>query len=145
MGIGYPIAVCDVDQKHAGQAAEAAGKKKGGKCDVHGDFRKLLDRKDIDAVIIATPDHWHALTTVRACEAGKDVDCEKPLTLTIAEGRAMVDAARKHKAHRADRLAATLVRQFPPSLWLVRMGESVKSPGSRLASRAAYPRPVETR
>ena len=97
MRIGYPIAVCDVDQKHAGQAAETIAKKKGRKCQVYGDFRKLLDRKDIDAVVIATPDHWHALTTIRACEAGKDVYCEKPLTLTIAEGRAMVKAARKHQ------------------------------------------------
>jgi len=56
----------------------------------------LLDRKDIDAVLITTPDHWHALQTVNACQAGKDVYCEKPLTLTIAEGRAMVNAARKH-------------------------------------------------
>ncbi len=96
MKIGYPIAVCDVDKKRAGQAAESVGKNKSRKCDLFGDFRKLLDRKDIDAVVIATPDHWHALTTVLACEAGKDVYCEKPLTLTIAEGRAMVNAARKH-------------------------------------------------
>lgn len=60
------------------------------------DFRELLQRKDIDAVIIATPDHWHAAAAVRACAAGKDVYCEKPLSLTVAEGRAMVRAARKH-------------------------------------------------
>jgi predicted dehydrogenase len=62
----------------------------------HKDFRELLDRKDIDAVIIATPDHWHALQTVMACNAGKDVYCEKPLCTTIVEGRKMVEAARRN-------------------------------------------------
>jgi predicted dehydrogenase len=57
----------------------------------------LLNRKDIDAVVIATPDHWHAAMAVRAAEAGKDIYCEKPLSLTVREGRAMVNAARKHK------------------------------------------------
>jgi predicted dehydrogenase len=63
---------------------------------VHIDFRELLSRKDIDAVVIATPDHWHAAVAVRAAEAGKDIYCEKPLALTVREGRAMVNAARKH-------------------------------------------------
>jgi len=62
----------------------------------HTDFREMLQRSDIDAVVIATPDHWHAAAAVRACAAGKDVYCEKPLALTVAEGRAMVDATRKH-------------------------------------------------
>src|SRR5262245_788466 len=60
------------------------------------DFRQLLDRKDIDAVHIATPDHWHAIISVLACQAGKDVYVEKPTSLTIREGRVMVDAARKY-------------------------------------------------
>lgn len=64
---------------------------------VYTDFRELLSRKDIDAVVIATPDHWHAAMAVRAAEAGKDIYCEKPLALTVKEGRAMVNAARKHK------------------------------------------------
>ncbi|NID12927.1 Gfo/Idh/MocA family protein [Fibrivirga algicola] len=64
---------------------------------VYTDFRQLLARKDIDAVVIATPDHWHAAMAVRAAEAGKDIYCEKPLSLTVKEGRAMVDAARKYK------------------------------------------------
>ncbi|RPJ86255.1 MAG: gfo/Idh/MocA family oxidoreductase [Acidobacteria bacterium] len=59
------------------------------------DFRKLLERKDIDAVCIATPDHWHAIQTILACQAGKDVYVEKPLTITIAEGRRMVETARQ--------------------------------------------------
>lgn len=90
------IAVCDVDQKHAEVAAKMVREKKE-KCDVYSDYRKLLDRKDIDAVVVSTPDHWHALPTIHACQAGKDVYCEKPLTLSIAEGRKMVEAARANK------------------------------------------------
>ena len=60
------------------------------------DFRRLLDRKDIDAVVIATPDHWHAVQTIMACQAGKDVYVEKPLSVTIHEGRKMVEAAEQH-------------------------------------------------
>lgn len=63
---------------------------------IYNDFRELLARKDVDAVIIATPDHWHAAMSVRAAEAGKDIYCEKPLALTVKEGRAMVNAARKY-------------------------------------------------
>jgi predicted dehydrogenase len=63
---------------------------------VYNDFRELLARKDIDAVVIATPDHWHAAMAVRAAEAGKDIYCEKPLALTVREGRAMVNATRKY-------------------------------------------------
>jgi predicted dehydrogenase len=62
---------------------------------VYNDFRELLARKDVDAVVIATPDHWHAAMAVRAAEAGKDIYCEKPLSLTVREGRAMVNATRK--------------------------------------------------
>lgn len=61
------------------------------------DFRKMLESKDIDAVIVATPDHWHALHSIYACMAGKDVYVEKPMTLTIAEGRAMTQTARKYE------------------------------------------------
>ncbi|MFN3850843.1 MAG: Gfo/Idh/MocA family protein [Spirosomataceae bacterium] len=64
---------------------------------LYNDYRELLARKDIDAVIIATPDHWHASMAVKSAEAGKDIYCEKPLALTVKEGRAMVDAARKYK------------------------------------------------
>ena len=64
-------------------------------CDAHADFRKIIDRKDIDAVVIATPDHWHAIPCVLAAQAKKDIYCEKPLTHNIAEGRRIVDAVAK--------------------------------------------------
>jgi len=60
------------------------------------DFRQLLDRKDIDAVVISTPDHWHTIQTIMACQAGKDIYIEKPLSVTVVEGRKMVDAAKKY-------------------------------------------------
>jgi predicted dehydrogenase len=61
------------------------------------DFRQVLDNKDVDVVIISTPDHWHAIQTIMACQAGKDIFVEKPISLTVEEGRRMVQAARKHK------------------------------------------------
>jgi predicted dehydrogenase len=84
--------VCDVCEPHRLRAREAAG----GKPDLADDFRKVLDRKDIDAVVIATPDHWHAIPAILAMQSGKDVYCEKPLSVAVAEGRRMVEAARKH-------------------------------------------------
>lgn len=86
------VAVCDVYEP---QLAEV--KKRAADAEAIKDYRKLLDRKDIDAVIVGSPDHWHALHTIDACKAGKDVYVEKPISTTIAEGRAMVEAARKYK------------------------------------------------
>ncbi len=91
------IAVCDVDttrREHARSRVENHYEAKG--CAVYNDFREVLARDDIDAVCIATPDHWHAIPLIEACKAGKDVYCEKPLTLTIAEAKLCIDAARKY-------------------------------------------------
>ena len=85
-------AVCDVYAPFRDKAAAAAPR-----AARIADFRRVLDRPDVDAVIIATPDHWHAIQTVQACAAGKDVYVEKPLSLTVREGRSMVAAARAHK------------------------------------------------
>jgi predicted dehydrogenase len=90
-------AVCDVYEPHVNQAREMVEKARGHAPDVCKDFRRVLDRKDIDAVVVSTPDHWHALPSIHACMAGKDVYCEKPLSYSIAEGRAMVKAAREHQ------------------------------------------------
>ena len=90
-------AVCDVDSHHVNLAARAVLERTGKSPGVYSDFRRLLDRKDLDAVFVVTPDHWHALAATAAMEAGKDVYCEKPLTLTIDEGRHMVATARRYK------------------------------------------------
>jgi predicted dehydrogenase len=86
-------AVCDVYEPNAARAREWAGP--GARA--YKDFRHLLEQKDIDAVQISTPDHWHAIPTVLACQAGKDVYVEKPLAHNVKEGRAMVQAARRYK------------------------------------------------
>jgi predicted dehydrogenase len=80
---GDIVAVCDVDRKHAEEGREKAG----GKADIYEDYRKLLDRDDVQVVSIVTPDHWHSKIAIEAMKAGKDIYCEKPLTLTIDEGK----------------------------------------------------------
>src|SRR4051812_14761261 len=85
-------AVCDIYAPYV----EFAAKKIGGDPKRYKDYQQLIAQKDLDAVAIVTPDHWHALMCVEACAAGKDVYCEKPLSLCVAEGRAMVGAGRKH-------------------------------------------------
>jgi predicted dehydrogenase len=114
------VAVCDVDENVLAKAKDLAEKGTKHSIKAFSDYRKLLDDKEIDAVLVTVPDHWHALITIDACAAGKDVYCEKPLSLTIAEGRAMVNAARKYdrvvqtgSQQRSDnrfRLACELVR-----------------------------------
>jgi predicted dehydrogenase len=89
------VGVVDVDDQHAGKTAEKVNKAKGNTPDVARDYRGLLDRKDVDGVIIATPDHWHALPAIHAVLAGKDVYVEKPVAHNVAEGQAMLKAARK--------------------------------------------------
>ena len=91
------VALCDVDDAQTAKTLKAVGDQFSQQpALVTRDFRKVLEQKDIDAVIIGTPDHWHALPTVMACQAGKDVYVEKPLSISIGEGRVMVDAARKY-------------------------------------------------
>src|SRR5262249_11096748 len=98
------VAVCDVDTTRRESAKQTVEKRyaeqqKSGQykgCTTYNDFRELVARKDIDAVVIATPDHWHAIPVLEACRAGKDIYCEKPLTLTIHEAKTLIDAVRKY-------------------------------------------------
>jgi predicted dehydrogenase len=93
------VALCDVDKKMLAQAAEMVSQRQKSKKKprTFGDYRKMLAEKDLDIVLIATPDHWHALTMIEAVKAGADVYVQKPISVDIAEGQAMVAAARKHK------------------------------------------------
>jgi predicted dehydrogenase len=93
---GDIVAVCDVDQKHAEQAAKKFTKD-GHVPKIYSDFRRLLERPDIDLIVNATPDHWHTLVNIAAARAGKDIYGEKPLTLTIDEGRHVIKAVRDNK------------------------------------------------
>jgi len=91
------IAVCDVDDAQAARGVSMVEQGTGQKPGLTTrDFRVVLDRKEVDAVAIGTPDHWHALPAIMACQAGKDVYVEKPLAISIGEGRAMVEAARRY-------------------------------------------------
>src|SRR5262249_20727629 len=118
-----PAAVCDVDRDVLAKAVKLLEDGGVSKPAAFKDYRELLDRKDVDPVVITTPDHWHALITVHACQAGKDVYCEKPLSLTVAEGRRMVAAARRY-----DRVVQTGSQQrsdarFRRACELVRSGK----------------------
>lgn len=97
------LAVCDVDASRREEARKVveehyAKQAKGAsspRCAAYNDFRELIARQDIDAVVISTPDHWHAIPSIEAVRSGKDVYCEKPLTLTVAEGRLLSDAVKR--------------------------------------------------
>ena len=88
---GRIVAMCDVDEQQLAKARKVFPG-----AETHADFRKLLERKDVDAVICGTVDHWHTIVSVAAMNAGKDVYCEKPLTLTVAEGRHLIEAQRRN-------------------------------------------------
>jgi predicted dehydrogenase len=124
------LAVCDVDTTRREAAKKAvedyyakqtpAGSYKG--CSAYNDFRQVLARKDIDAVVIATPDHWHALISIAAANAGKDIYCEKPLCQSIHEARAMVNAVRANKRVFQTGSMQRSSREFRVACELVRNG-----------------------
>ncbi|MFM1768120.1 MAG: hypothetical protein RJA22_649 [Verrucomicrobiota bacterium] len=123
------VAVCDVDtnrREHAKNQVEAHYAKQTGiqykGCAAYNDFRDLLARKDIDAVVIATPDHWHAPITIAAARAGKDIYCEKPLCQSIHEARAMVNAVRENKRIFQTGSMQRSSREFRTACELVRNG-----------------------
>ena len=94
---GFEIAtICDADSNVFGKAQKNLANAKRPEAKTEGDFRKILDDKSIDAIVVATPDHWHALMAVMGCQAGKHVYCEKPVSHNLVEGRRIVQAARKY-------------------------------------------------
>jgi predicted dehydrogenase len=117
------IAVADVDDRHAGETAERIKKAKGHAPDTARDYRPMLDRKDLDGVIIATPDHWHALPAIQAVLAGKDVYVEKPVAHNIAEGQAMKKAARKTNKIMAVGTQQRSSKHFSKAVEIVRSGK----------------------
>ncbi len=117
------VAIADVDDRHAGETAERVKKEKGNTAETARDYRAMLDRKDLDAVIIATPDHWHALPTIHAVLAGKDVYVEKPVGHNVAEGKVMIAAARKHNKIVAVGTQQRSSSHFQKAVEIVRSGK----------------------
>ncbi|HOZ45629.1 MAG TPA: Gfo/Idh/MocA family oxidoreductase [Candidatus Hydrogenedentes bacterium] len=129
------VAVCDVNRaardeaRNLAQLAESAA---------YNDFRELFARDDIDAVQVATPDHWHVLASMAAIEAGKDVYCEKPLSNTLAEGRALVDSVRRHGAVFQHGTQLRSLRNVRFACELVRNGRIGHLHTIRIGSPAGY-------
>lgn len=107
------VALCDIDKNIINRRAAELTKNKGTKPELYGDYRKLLERKDIDAVIIGTPDHWHCLQMVDACAAGKDVYVQKPIANSIAECDMMAQAAKHY-----NRVVSVGQQQRSAKLWI---------------------------
>jgi predicted dehydrogenase len=91
------VVLCDVDDNQLASGLAHIERLRGMRPEAVKDFRRVVERKDVDVCLVATPDHWHALPTIYACQEGKDVYVEKPLATSIAEGRAMVEAAKRHQ------------------------------------------------
>ncbi len=149
---GVPFAaVCDVDAAHARAAADQVMQRSGKRPEIYADFRKLLERKDVEAVVIATPDHWHALPAIYAAEAGKDMYLEKPISHNIVEGRAMVAAAKKSRRIVQVGTWQRSTREFVDAVDYVRSGKlgrittvrAWKTDGSRMGMNPPKPPPAE--
>ncbi len=124
------VAVCEVDTTRREAAAKrinegySTSKRAYQGCDMYADFRLIIARDDIDAVCIATPEHWHATPLIEACKAGKDVYCEKPLTLTIAESHRCIEAARNHQriVQTGSQQRSNVFGQFREAVEIIRSG-----------------------
>lgn len=141
------VALCDLDKNYLAEASAFLRKEANLTATVTDDYRRLLDSKEVDAVVVTVPDQWHATMTIDACRAGKDVYCEKPLTLVIDEGKHMIEAARANgrvvqtgtmqRSGAEFKLAVELVRQgivgkvtavnvtLPSPNWIARAGKPV--------------------
>lgn len=146
--VNNTVAVCDLDQNYLGEAATFVKEKTQRSPMMSDDYRRLLDSRDIDAVVITVPDHWHALMTIDACKAGKDVYCEKPLTLVISEGKPMIEAARKYQRVVQTGSMQRSGDEFKLAVDLVQSGllgtvtqVDVNLPGPNWISRAGKPVP----
>ncbi|MCG6156571.1 Gfo/Idh/MocA family protein [Rubinisphaera margarita] len=142
------VALCDLDQNYLGEAAGFLDQQIGRKAVMTDDYRRLLDSRDIDAVVVTVPDQWHALMTIEACQAGKDVYCEKPLTLVVNEGKPMIAAARKHKRVVQTGTMQRSGEEFKLAVRLVQEGllgkissVNVTLPGPNWIARAGKPVP----
>lgn len=146
--MGNIEAMCDLDKNYLDEAATFLQKEAGRSALMTDDYRRLLDAKDLDAVVVTVPDQWHALMTIEACQAGKDVYCEKPLTLVISEGPAMIAAARKHKRVVQTGTMQRSGKEFQLAVQLVQSGHlgkvkevNVTLPGPNWIDRAGKPVP----
>src|SRR5690606_19702772 len=119
---GQLMAVCDIDNAHRAAYLSMLIRSGFNLAPGYKDYREVLDRDDIDAVVIATPDHWHVKIAVEAIQAGKDVYCEKPLSLTIDEGRQMIRALDKSDRVMQVGTQQRSERQFIQAIALVRAG-----------------------
>ncbi|MBM4038695.1 MAG: Gfo/Idh/MocA family oxidoreductase [Planctomycetes bacterium] len=145
------VAVCDPQESRRDAARSMAeqhyselmakGTYKG--CAAYNDFRELLDRGDVDAVSVCTPDHWHAVICIAAAKAGKDVFCEKPLSLTIAEGRAICDAMRRYGRVFQHGTQRRSEGNFAFACELVRNGRIGELKRVRVSSEPSHPAPNE--
>jgi predicted dehydrogenase len=147
------VAVCDVQKKSADRARQIVAEHYSGDgtyrgCEAYSDFRKILGRDDIDAVNIATPDHWHAIIAIQAAQAGKDIYCQKPLSLTVEHGRKMAQAAKRYGVVFQTGTQQRSEEQFRRACELVRNGRigkvhgvEVEVPGSQ-ACDGVYEDPV---
>lgn len=116
-------ALCDVDSARATGDLADVEKKYGRKPDFYKDYRQILDRKDIDAIIVGTPDHWHALVLIHAVEAGKDAYCEKPISHDIVEAVSMANAVKHHKKIVQCGTWQRSTKEFTDALAYVRAGK----------------------
>lgn len=143
-------AVCDVDDARMGGDIKAVEEKYGRRPTVFKDYRKMLERPDINAVIVGTPDHWHALNLIHACEAGKDVYCEKPISHNIVEAKSMAGAARRFGRIVQVGTWQRSTREFTDAVAYIRSGKlgkittvrAWKTDGSRMGKNAPKPIPA---